>query len=725
MGSEAATETVAMSGPAGERGLTLSIPFLVPFAVVAAGMVAASAILVFGLVDGAAEGLGELVFLGVAVVVLAGLSVLLVLVKANLRRMAEALAAEAGLAAVGTSAAAVKAARFGALAPLPSAVNEILSKLSAVRREVDHAVAESTAKIAEQSNRLGAVLRDLHEGVIVCNVQHQILLYNQSALSALNLTGALGLGRNLLQIVLPEPIQHAFELLSQRVRDGRYRDDLEGTTAPFVSGTSDGRILLQGRMSLVLDMTAVGAAPTVTGYALTFIDATMDLKALGLRDSLLRSATDGVRQPLANLRAVLETLVETPELSAENRNDFEAEMMRSCELLSDRVEQVSKDYREIVAGSWPMNDIYSSNLVNLIIRRLAAKSGLMVTQTGLPQWLHGDSHGLVILLDFLIQRVHEVTGLTSFDLSADATERWVFVDIAWQADRPIASGVIDEWIGQPLPGSPGGLTAADVLQHHRSELWSEVWRDGYARLRVPLPPAVDPPEQASPRRAPARPEFFDFALLDQPLPTERFKRKALTELSYVVFDCETTGLMPSGGDELVAIAAVRIVNQRILTGETFSALINPGRTIRPESIAIHGITDEMVRDRPKADLVLPQFHAFAAESVLVAHNAAFDLAFLRQKETSSGVRFTNPVLDTMLLSLMLQGDGGDHTLDGIAARLGVQVVDRHTALGDSLLTAAIFLRMVELMAEKGIRTLEEALRAANILVELRSRERAF
>ncbi len=199
----------------------------------------------------------------------------------------------------------------------------------------------------------------------------------------------------------------------------------------------------------------------------------------------------------------------------------------------------------------------------------------------------------------------------------------------------------------------------------------------------------------------------------------------LDKLTYVVFDTETTGLNPSGGDALLSIGAVRIVNGRVLTGETFSALINPKRRIPPESIRFHGITEEMVRDCPPAGAVLPAFHAFVDDAVLVAHNAAFDLKFLRLAEKAAGVRFDSPVLDTMVLSRFLQGEEGAHSLDALAARLGVQIVDRHSAVGDSMATAAIFLRFIDMLKEQGIETLGDAVRRSNMQMELTARGHAF
>ncbi|CAK0769149.1 DNA polymerase III subunit epsilon [uncultured Gammaproteobacteria bacterium] len=592
------------------------------------------------------------------------------------------------------------------------------------------------ASVEEQKSRLAAILRDLHEGVLVCNLMHQVLLYNQTALTLLQVSGDLGLGRNLLQVMLAEPILHTLDRLTLRVRERHHQTTPEATTAQFVGGSSDGQILFQGRMSLILHDDGLNNGPIITGYVVTFTDATRELAALGQRDALLREATEGLRPPVANLRVMLETLADHPDLDAEALASFEQAMMAASEELSSRLEHLSTEYRDLIAGSWPMSDLRSHNLISLIIHRVGDKAGYRVIETGLPQLLHGDSYSLVMLFNFLLARLHETTGVTNFYLSAEPAERWVYVDIAWTGVPPVASSVIDGWMGQPLADALGGLTVGDALKHHRSDLWSESAREDHARLRVPLPlpPAQRAVDQARslvsqgvpPGAAPAaRQEFFDFSLLLQPLATSGLGKMPLDELSFVAFDSETTGLSPSSGDELISIAGVRIVKGRLLTGETFSALINPRRKISAESLPIHGITDAMVQDQPGAEEVLPRFKAFVADSVLVAHNAAFDLKFLKLKEAATGVRFTNPVLDTMLLSRQLQGKGSDHTLDGIAARLGIQVLDRHTALGDAMVTAAVFLRMIDMLRERDVLTLDDAIRSANILVELHARERAF
>lgn len=663
------------------------------------------------------------------------------LVDRRLLRASETLSREAGLiahgAADGKTGARIPVARYGDLAPVAKAVNELSDKLAAARRDTARIVAESTAKAEEQKTRLAAVLRDLHEGVLVCNLKHQILLYNQTALDILHLAGDLGLGRSLLHFVVAEPVIHTLERLTLRVREGRHVNHEHGTTAQFVGATTDGRILLAGRMSAILQDPPEGSdeppaitGPRITGYVITLSDATSELAALGQRDALLREATEGFCAPIANLRAVLETLDDTPELGPEERAAFQAALMESSNTLSERLAHVTGEYRSVVTGSWPMSDIHSTNLINLIRHRVGPDAQYGVTLTGLPQWVHGDSYSLVILFGYLIEYVYALTGVPAYDLSVEAEGNWVYLDITWHGPS-VPSGIVDSWLDHPLPDALGGLTVGDVLQHHKSTMWSEPVKgpgsenELLSRLRVPLPPALKPPSAHTAARGAARPEFFDFNLLHQPLATSELGRTLLDQLHYVVFDTETTGLSPSTGDEIIQIAAVRVVGGRILTGETFNTLVNPKRSIPAESIPFHGITDAMVADKPTIDKVLPQFRNFVSGAVLIAHNAAFDLKFLKMKERASGVRFDSPVLDTMLLSRMLLGEGGDHTLDGIAERLGIEVVDRHTALGDSLVTAAVFLRMVEMLKERDVRTLDDAIRGANIIVELAARERAF
>jgi len=111
--------------------------------------------------------------------------------------------------------------------------------------------------------------------------------------------------------------------------------------------------------------------------------------------------------------------------------------------------------------------------------------------------------------------------------------------------------------------------------------------------------------------------------------------------------------------------------------------------------------------------------------VLVGHNVSFDMSFLRFKEAQSGVHLANPVLDTLLLDAALHPDHERHSLEAIAARLGVGVVGRHTALGDALMTGEVFVRLLTLLQQRGIETLGEALDASRATYQARLDARLY
>lgn len=258
--------------------------------------------------------------------------------------------------------------------------------------------------------------------------------------------------------------------------------------------------------------------------------------------------------------------------------------------------------------------------------------------------------------------------------------------------RP-APGAIG-WETEPMQaGDETGaseLTVRDVVERHDGAFWFErerVRHEAFFRFVLPQAADRDPPDAAPGARD-------------------------LAELSYTVFDTETTGLDPARSDEIVQIGATRIVAGKLRRQETFEQLVDPGREIPEASIAIHGIRPEMVAGRPRIDAVLPAFHAFARDTVLVAHNAAFDLRFVRVNEAACGVVFDQPVLDTLLLSAVLHPAQPTHRLEEIAARFGVPMVGRHTALGDAIVTAEVFVRMLPLLVAAGIRTLGEAREAS-------------
>jgi DNA polymerase-3 subunit epsilon len=208
----------------------------------------------------------------------------------------------------------------------------------------------------------------------------------------------------------------------------------------------------------------------------------------------------------------------------------------------------------------------------------------------------------------------------------------------------------------------------------------------------------------------ARPLIYDFDLLEQRGGTSADKM-ALSDLTYVVFDTETTGLLPHK-DEIVQIGAVRVVRGKIVPTEQVDTLVNPQMPIPAASTKVHGINDAMVANAPLIDTAAREFHRFARDAVIVAHNAPFDMAFMHRHGKRLGLDWPHPVLDTVLMSAVVFGASQTHTLDALCDRLGVVIPEalRHTAMGDAYATAQVLCKMLPVLEARGIHTFGDMLK---------------
>jgi DNA polymerase III subunit epsilon len=175
-------------------------------------------------------------------------------------------------------------------------------------------------------------------------------------------------------------------------------------------------------------------------------------------------------------------------------------------------------------------------------------------------------------------------------------------------------------------------------------------------------------------------------------------------LRFVVLDLETTGLSLTR-DHVVSMAAYRVVEGRILLGDTFNSLVNPNRAISPSAVKIHGIVPSMVARAPLLEEIFDQFLSYLGTDILVGYQIKFDLNFLNIcMQQRFGFPLQNLVIDATLLcrKILLPRHlssyairfKGDQDLDAVAKHFGIQIHERHTAPGDALATAMIFQRIL-------------------------------
>jgi len=587
--------------------------------------------------------------------------------------------------------------------------NALAHQLQALQQESRDSIDNALRSLAQERNRLAALMADLALGVVMCNLEGRILLYNSHASALLdNGAGAApGLGRSLFGLIERGLIVHALEQLQHKLQErpaGEAAPVLHDLPrAAFVAGMPDGR-MMRMQIAPVLD-----DAQALSGFVLTVDDISRQAQAqdrdAALLERLLRQARAGV----ASIRAAAETLGAYADMAVERRRRFIAAIEEESQTLAAAIGQATTQREDEAARSWHLEEMRGDDLLALLQRRLESRSLQLGTQSLCEPapWLQVDSYALAQALARLGAAILRecATGPLALQLGAEGRLAWL--DFIWQGRTP-SPALLRQWEEE---APDGGASLQSVAQRHGGETML-LDQEGTPRWRLLLPALPASAALPLPRPRPSRPEFYDFDLFGQAGQNAALDATPLSRLSCTVFDTETTGLDPGGGDDIIAIGALRIVNGRLLRQEQFERLVRPRRPVSPASFAVHGISDDMLRHQPGSAEVLAQFHRFVEDTVLVAHNAAFDLRFLRMREAEAGVAFDQPVLDTLLLSQALHPNQAEHSLEAIAARLGVAVVGRHTALGDAIVTAEVFLRMLPLLADAGIATLGQAREAA-------------
>lgn len=601
--------------------------------------------------------------------------------------------------------------------PATRALGAEIERLAADRRELraemTRLVDEASSSVAEQRDQLAALMAELDHAVVVCNRDGRILLYNarMRTLARRLAAGAdvVALGRSIDGVLDPAAIAHALETVEARTARGVSAAE---AVAQVVTTSDTGHLL---RVSLAPVQQSEGADHGLRGYVLLVDDVTQDQQRQARGDRALLRMTQDVRAAIANLQAALEML-DYPDLAPADRNRFLSVIRDEVAGMGGRLLADSDEAAHELAARWPLHDMLGSDLMAAAVRKLQATAGGPIT-TSAPEddlWLRIDSFGLIGALDHLARRILQMRDDPVLWLRLARAGTHAHLDLDWavrEGVAPVDARALSTLPDEAIEAGAGGVSVRDVIDRHGGEIWVARHRDsGRSYFRILLPLAAV--ETALPE-APlgSRPEFYDFDLFATG-PGAPEDAQPLSDLTFTVFDCETTGLDPTGGDEIIQIGAVRVLNGRILDGEAIDQLVDPRRPIPEAGIAIHGIRPDMVRGHPPIAEVMPVFHRFAEGSVLVGHNVAFDLRFLKLKEKSTGLRFDHPVLDTLLLSSVLHPAEDSHSLEAIAARLGVQIDARHTALGDAQATAEVFLRMISLLARQGIVTLGQA-RAAS------------
>lgn len=604
---------------------------------------------------------------------------------------------------------------------LAEVINRLAAQRAELRADVAAQVREASRGVEQERNRLAALMAELTQSVVVCNLDGRILLYNSRARtqfralsSAPSVSGGaelIGLGRSIYAVFDRALIAHALESVQQRLQRGAAHP-----SAQFVTGTRAGQ-LLRVQMAPVRGIDAQPGEVALNGFVLMLENITRDFADESERDRLLHGLTEGSRASLGNLQAAVEML-DFQDIDAATRERFHGVIRDEVRAMSRRIQELASHTAQTVKTRWPLEDMLGADLLAAAARRIEAQCRCRVSagEVDATLWLRVDSFSLLQALVYLAGRLVDEYAVKMVALRLVAAAGRARLDLAWTGPT-MSTEIVMGWEtdAMRIGDESLALSVRDVVERHDGAFWFErerVRHESFFRWLLPLAPSSEQLDAAQIVKTESRPEVYDFDLFRASEQSRELADRPLVELAYTVFDTETTGLNPGGGDEIIQIGATRIVAGKLRREDVFDQLVDLQRSIPEAGIPIHGIRPEMVAGAPTIAAVLPAFHAFAQETVLVAHNAAFDMRFLELKQQATGIVFDQPVLDTLLLSAVVHPQQDSHRLEAIAERLGVNVLGRHTAVGDAMVTAEIFLRLIPLLAERGIHTLGQAREAA-------------
>ncbi len=600
---------------------------------------------------------------------------------------------------------------------LAEIINQSANAYAALQKNVDSRIASAQAAINEERTRLAALMSELPHGVIVCNTDGQVLLYNQQAQELINSNGSsdnknpqglLGLGRSIFGILERDQIVHGLEMLNRCHTTGhsklinnsmmtlRNGACLRVNMAPFFLEQEDQHL--------------------ISGFVLTLEDMTRQMEADSRRDVLIQSLIDEQQSDLEDIRQSITSILSKPDHDLEQLQEYRKIIDRASKALQDKVIEARANYALHLHALSKTENVLAENLLEVISQNISERFELQVINLA-PQgvWLEIDSYSMVQAFSHLAGQLSKHSSLTDILLTLTINEQQqIEIAITWP-EQHADPNLLNTWQQTPLIADNKGnlLSFTDTIEKASGTIAAMLDDDKQAcGILITLPPVDQECRLSLQSEIEHRPISYEFDLFNRGEEWEELGQTPLKKLTYVVFDTETTGLNPTQGDEIIQLGAIRIINGNILYREVIDQLVDPQRQVPAESVAIHGIQPHLLKGQPTIDKVLPHFYKFAENAVLVAHNAAFDMRFLQILEERTGITFTNPVLDTLLLSSIVHANLGNHSLDDLAKRFNVTIVGRHTALGDSIVTAEVLLKLIPLLEAHEIYTLSDALAAS-------------
>lgn len=562
---------------------------------------------------------------------------------------------------------------------ITKAINLFADHYETLQKNIKEEINRKRAELEIEKNMLASFFDELPQGIIACNTEGEINLFNKKAkiIGAQNHT--IGIGRSIFDIIDKDIITNA--LYEINVKKPKKH---EAASSSFIT-LSPGNVLIKADISPITDQ-----RDNFAGFIVVFYNIGKDFELYAKIDNIFKCTANEI---LSYLDKMKKKKMLTPEIAS----------------IEENLKKSEQDYIEKIKERLPFLMVSDRDIITTVQKKAGEKLNISL-KPKFPahiNWIRIETYTFIYAFLSILTILKNKTFKTTFNctLFKEGNFLAIFFHIP-DAEKNLNIFKDDNLF----------LKIKDFLNYHGARIslsYREKSEKGI-KILMPLAEMKEPEDLRNiviAQDAYERPDFFDFDLFTKRKSDSKLNDMRLKDIVYTILDTETTGL-DTKNDEIISIGAVRIVNGRILNGEKFNQLIDPKMNIPLESEKIHGINDEMVKGKPDIKEILPLFYKFSENTVLVAHNAAFDMKMFSMKEAETEIKFNSPLLDTLLLALIVYPMHKKHDMASIASFAGVDIVGRHTAMGDASATAEIFLKLIPLLAKKGIHTLNDAVKAS-------------
>ncbi len=367
-------------------------------------------------------------------------------------------------------------------------LNTWADRTETMQKEVEKQIGLARAEIEEERNIFAAILSELPQGVLICNAEGRILLYDQQSRAYLETeplasNGAdlskgaghfIGLGRSIFGVMDKYRLVHALDEIALKLE----RKD-PGVSSRFIMVGPKGN-LLQVEVVPVLDP----CDRLCTGFALILEDITKRMAEEAKIDGLLQELTTGIRTSVAAIRSAAEAMIAYPEMESAKRNRFQEIILEESLAIGQRVNLTASDYPSRLFGRWPLVRTTASDFAEAVRRQAQSKLGIAVEIHGesRKEWIGLDSYSALLAMLFLLNRLKPRAQPPVFTMELEKEETFICLDLHWNGEG-VSMETLRTWDAEIL--SVGGeaipLPLGEIIRHHGAEIFPLKGRKGRKR----------------------------------------------------------------------------------------------------------------------------------------------------------------------------------------------------------------------------------------------------